>query len=170
MPYYACDFSQKWGVSEIIWVLLSIEEKEANVQHTVQQNPMKKWNDENDNSMLSIKYSPIKERWFDRGMCGDTAATIPGLQHGPYPINPALKGFKPQYFNNQDTDDQYTRPVPTAMTSNLQKELLTMLTKADKEDTGIDFLSDLENEEFDQQKLIQLLDKIEKENTPAANQ
>ncbi len=50
---------------------------------------------EEENTMMNIKYSPVKEGSFDCGMRGDTSASIPGLTAGMYPINPALKGFKP---------------------------------------------------------------------------
>ncbi len=38
------------------------------------------------------------------------------------------------------------------------------INKSDVEETGIDFLKELENDDLDQDKLIALVDKIEKEN------
>ncbi len=108
-----------------------------------------------ENSMLNIQYSPVKEGWFDHGMRGDTAATIPGLSTGHYPINWVLKGFKPCFF------------TPTKSATISKPPNLSTISKSDMEDTGIDFLSELENDDFDQKKLVALVEQIEKENAQA---
>ncbi len=44
------------------------------------------------------------------------------------------------------------------------RNLLTTINKADIEETGIHFLTELHNEDFDEQKMVQLVNEIEKEN------
>ncbi len=110
---------------------------------------------QDEDTMLSIQYSPIHEGWFDRGMWGDTAATIPGLQAGHYLINPELKGFKPHFSRLTAT---VSKPPGTSNT------ILSTINKADVQDMGMDFLKELENNDLDQEKLMALVDQIEKEN------
>ena len=102
--------------------------------------------------MLSVKYSPIKEGWFDCGMRGDTAATIPGLTAGLYPVNPELKGFKPKYFQKKTLTATASKPANAP--PSVQRKILNTINEGQVEDTWIDFLCEMENDEFDAKKTV----------------
>ncbi len=94
--------------------------------------------------MLDIQYSPVK---LSSPPAVLSPTTIPKFEY--MPGDPDLSGFKGRFFTTQETTP---------------KILLSTISTSDIQNTGIDFMAELCNDDFDEAKMVKLVQEIEKEN------
>ncbi len=100
--------------------------------------------------MLDILYSPVKTA-EPVGIHSNTPATIENITN----VNPVLKGFKERFYKPPQQGTWKPRQTE-------QEQVLSSLNTSEIQDTGIDFMSKLCNDDFNERKMVKLVEQIEK--------